>query len=209
MPNIWLPESALPGFKEGCLDFFWDCFQLELVVFRAIALGLGIAEDYFASSHTVPDNQLRLLHYPPTSRQAVQEGQTVRIGAHADFGSLTLLFQDTVGGLEVEDPNTRGLFQSIPPVEGAVMINAGDFLMRWSNDIIKSTVHRVRAPPNAKPATDEMIPSRYSIPYFCAPDLTQVVDCIPGTWSDERAKKYGPTSAMEYILERLKANYEP
>jgi isopenicillin N synthase-like dioxygenase len=206
MPNIWLPDGVLPGFKEACLDFFWDCFRLELTILRALAMGLCIREDYFLDSHTVPDNQLRLLHYPPTSRASLESGETVRIGAHADFGSITLLFQDDVGGLEVEDPQREGVFLPVPPVPGAVIVNAGDFLMRWSNDIIKSTVHRVRAPPDSV-GEDGMTPARYSIPYFCAPDLTQVVDCIPGTWDENRPKKYEPTSAMDYILKRLAANY--
>ena len=84
MPNIWLPEAVLPGFKEACLDFFWVCpakiplfssserrarwtqvcYEVELLVLRALALGLNLPEDFFLRYHTIPDNQLRLLHYP-------------------------------------------------------------------------------------------------------------------------------------------------
>lgn len=114
-----------------------------------------------------------------------------------------MLVQDDVGGLEVEDPHNPGTFVPVPPIPGSIVVNAGDFLMMWSNDTIRSTIHRVRSPT----AKSDVIPSRYSIPYFCAADLSTVVDCIPGTWSTERPKLYPPTSAGEYILKRLSLNY--
>ncbi|KAJ3478022.1 hypothetical protein NLI96_g10050 [Meripilus lineatus] len=164
MPNILLPDSVLPGFNEACLDFFWTCYEIEKTILRALALGFGLAEDYFVKVHTAPDNQLRLLHYPSVPVQQLQNDEIIRIGAHSDFGILTLLMQDDVGGLEVEDPKNPGHFQSVPPVEGAIIVNAGDFLMRWSNDYIRSTIHRVRAPPNLT-TSDGMTPERYSMPY--------------------------------------------
>ncbi|KAJ7263451.1 Clavaminate synthase-like protein [Mycena rebaudengoi] len=206
MPNIWLPEGVLPGFNETCLDFFWLCHEIQLNVLRALALGFGLEEDYFLQYHTAPDNQLRLLHYPSVSLDDLRTEKVARIGQHSDFGSITLLLQDDVGGLEVEDPNAPGVFQAAPPIPGALIVNAGDFMMRWSNDTIRSTIHRVRAPPNARTA-DGMIPARYSIPYFCCADFKTVVDCIPGTWDAERPKKYEPISAEEYVMKRLAASY--
>ena len=68
MPNIWFSEDILPGFRETCLTFFWvwffDCFEIERHILCALAIGLGLSEDYFTNLHTKPDNQLRLLHYP-------------------------------------------------------------------------------------------------------------------------------------------------
>ncbi|KAL0953015.1 hypothetical protein HGRIS_007219 [Hohenbuehelia grisea] len=164
MENIWLPESMLPGFREACLNFFSRCHQIQLTILRALATGLGLTEDYFTPYHLGPDNQLRLLHYPSVSAKSLHSGEATRISAHTDFCTMTLLFQDSVGGLEVEDPTCPGKFNPAPPVPGAVVVNAGDFLMRWSNDTIRSTVHRVRAPPSAA-GSDGMIPPRYSIPY--------------------------------------------
>jgi len=193
MPNIWLPEGVLSGFKEACLDFFWTCYEIELTILRALALGLKLPEDYFMAYHKAPDNQLRLLHYPSVPIDALEKDEIVRIGAHSDFGSITLLLQDDAGGLEIEDPNQPGEFNAAPPVEGALIINAGDFLMRWSNDTIRSTIHRVRAPPKHT-IKGGMTPERYSIPYFCSADMSTVVDCLPGTWSEERPKQYEPIS---------------
>ncbi|GJE85125.1 thymine dioxygenase [Phanerochaete sordida] len=207
MPNIWLPDGVFPGFKEACMDFYWACHDvLEVNFLRALALGLELSEDYFLQYHSKADNQLRLLHYPSVAAEKLKNEEVTRIGAHSDFGSLTFLFQDAVGGLEVEDPHSPGQFRGATPVPGAVIVNAGDFLQRWSNDTLRSTVHRVRAPPGLTSA-DGMTPERYSIPYFCAPNFTTVVDCIPTTYSAERPKKYEPVSAAQYIIERLNANY--
>ncbi|KAI0310741.1 thymine dioxygenase [Amylostereum chailletii] len=206
MPNIWLPDGVLPGFKEACLDFFWTCDKTKFSILGALALGLHLPETFFDEFHQDRDNQLRLLHYPSVRTDSLMNEEITRIGAHSDFGSITLLFQDQVGGLEVEDPLSPGQFKPVTPVKDALIVNAGDFLMRWSNDLIRSTIHRVRAPPSLK-AESGMTPERYSIPFFCSPDFTKVVGCLPGTWSDERPKRYEPISAMNYIMERLAANY--
>ncbi|RXW17558.1 hypothetical protein EST38_g8297 [Candolleomyces aberdarensis] len=108
MPNIWLPEDVLPGFREVCLDFYWTCYELEKHILRALAIAFDLAEDYFMPFHREVDNQLRLLHYPSVS---YQHGEDLsRIAAHTDYDTFTLLFQDDVGGLEVEDPHRPGIF---------------------------------------------------------------------------------------------------
>ncbi|CDO71471.1 hypothetical protein BN946_scf184909.g65 [Trametes cinnabarina] len=206
MPNIWLPEGVLPGFKEACMDFFWACHDVELNILKALCLALGISEDYLVRYHQGHDNQLRLLHYPSVPVQDLEDDKISRIDAHSDFGSITLLLQDDIGGLEVEDPNNPGKFISAPSIDGALIVNAGDFMMRWSNDLIRSTVHRVRAPPQRK-TVNGMAPERYSIPYFCAPDFSAVVECLPGTYSIGNPPKYEPISAQQYILQRLAASY--
>ncbi|KAH9922796.1 thymine dioxygenase [Epithele typhae] len=208
MPNIWLPEEVLPGFREACNDFYWTCHETELQVLRAITVALGISEEHLIPHHKGHDNQLRLLHYPSVPVEDLEQERIKRIDAHSDFPSITLLLQDDVGGLEVEDPNHPGQFRSAPPVKDALVVNAGDFMMRWSNDVIRSTIHRVRAPPGMK-TEDNMVPDRYSIPYFCAPEFTQVVECLPGTYSKEKPPKYAPISAKAYVMQRLSATYEP
>ncbi|KAJ7877982.1 hypothetical protein B0H14DRAFT_2712260 [Mycena olivaceomarginata] len=201
-PNIWLPDGVLPGFKENCLEFYWLCHEVEMNVLRALAVGFGLAEDYFTQYHRAADNQLRLLHYPRVPAEAIRNGSVGRITAHSDYASLTLLLQDDIGGLEIEDPKVAGLFRPAPPITDALIVNAGDFMMRWSNDTIRSTVHRVRAPPACE-TSDGTIPERYSIPY----DRNTILECVPGTWDAENPKKYEPISASEYTRKRLAAAY--
>ncbi|KAJ7914099.1 thymine dioxygenase [Mycena leptocephala] len=187
MPNIWLPDGVLPGFKEICLDFFWLCYDIELNILRALALGFGLPEEYFVTYHAAADNQLRLLHYPSVPLEALEKETIARVGQHSDFGSITLLLQDDVGGLEVEDPHAAGSFWPARPIPGALVVNAGDLMMRWSNDTIRAL--SIREGPAAHR------------------DFSSVVDCIPGTWDEARPKKYEPISAKEYFLKRLRAIY--
>ncbi|KIW11343.1 hypothetical protein PV08_10643 [Exophiala spinifera] len=202
-PNIWLPEEVLPGFRKFMTEFFETCYKVELDLLRAIALGMDLPEDFFRGYHTKKDNQIRLLHYPPVEAELLRDGKMERIAAHSDFGTMTLLFQDEVGGLEVEDMHEKGKFNPAPYVPGTIVVNIGDFLQRWSNDTLKSTLHRVRAPP----MVEGMTKARYSIPYFVTADRDKTVDCLPGCCGEDRPKKYEPINAREYIEMRLNATY--
>ncbi|KAG2098966.1 thymine dioxygenase [Suillus discolor] len=206
MPNIWPPDHILPGFKESCLAFYWKCHEVEKNILRALALGFGLEEEWLVKHHRMPDNDLRLQHYPSISLESVLTNKVARISNHTDYATLTVLFQDNVGGLEVEDPNEPGRYMAVPPIPNSIIVNAADFLRRWSNDTIRSPMHGVRVPQDAV-MKDGMLPDRYSIPYFCAADFSTVVDVIPGTWSADYPKKYEPNSVGQYVLKRLVDGY--
>lgn len=213
-PNIWLPEEKLPGFRAFFAKFFEQGYQLELQLLRAIAIGMGLDDKYFWPYHTNKDNQIRLLHYPPVEESLIRDGKMERVSGHTDFGTMTLLFQDAVGGLEVEDIHEKGKFTSATPIPGTVVVNIGDFLQRWSNDRLKSTLHRVRAPPLSRTGfpksgqTKEGItPARYSIPYFVSADRDKVIDCLPGCYGPDNPKKYEPINSGDYVSMRLNATY--
>ncbi|KAF5343415.1 hypothetical protein D9758_011816 [Tetrapyrgos nigripes] len=205
--NIWVPESDLPGFRGYCMEFFNVCKDFEMKkLLPALAIGLGLDRDFFFEYHSLGDNQLRLLHYPEAPADVFESGKKGRIGAHTDFSTGTLLFQDDCGGLEVESPNQPGVFIPAPPVPGAIVFNIGDFLMRWSNDTLKSTLHRVRAPPR-KEGDSETTRERFSIPYFMSANEDKIIDCLPGCYGPDKPKKYEPIGAGEYINMRLNATY--
>jgi isopenicillin N synthase-like dioxygenase len=133
-PNVWLPEETLPGFREGMLEFYWRCNEVAQVVLRALALGIGLKDvKVLTGRHSGLNNQLRLLRYPPVAAVELESGRAARMPAHSDWSSITLLFQDECGGLEVEDPHRPGEFMPVTPIEGACVVNVGDLLMRWSN----------------------------------------------------------------------------
>lgn len=206
--NIWIPEESLPGFRSFFNEFYEVCYQLELHLLRAMALGMGLNQDFFQKYHVRKDNQIRLLHYPSVEEKLLRSGKVERLGAHTDFGSMTLLFQDEVGGLEVEDPNEKGRFVPVPHIPGTIVVNTGDFMQRWSNDTLRSTMHRVRAPPlEANEDGNRVTRARYSIPYFIGADQEKTVDCIPGCFGPDRPKKYDPINSREYIEMRLNATY--
>ncbi|KAF9269883.1 flavonol synthase/flavanone 3-hydroxylase [Marasmius fiardii PR-910] len=205
--NVWLPEEDLPGFREYTEGYMKKCREVQMTrLLPALAIGMGLDKSYFLTYHQNGENQLRLLHYPSGPAKDFESGEKGRIGAHTDFSTCTMLFQDDVGGLEVESPSNPGVFIKAPPVKGAAVFNIGDFLMRWSNDTLKSTLHRVRAPPR-KADDGEITRERFSIPYFMAADSKTTIDCIPGCFGPDRPKKYEPINASEYIDMRLNATY--
>ena len=159
-PNQWPPEEEeLVGFKSTMLDFFEQCKAIHIEVMRAIAVGMDLDSGFFDNFVDVGDNTLRLLHYPAVKKDVfkINPGQ-VRAGEHSDYGSITLLFQDSAGGLQVKSPS--GKFVDATPIENTCVVNAGDLLARWSNDTIKSTIHRVVEPPHKD---SDVHPARYSI----------------------------------------------
>lgn len=166
-PNQWPDETTatataagIPGFKSTMVDFHDQCKAVHVEVMRAIAVGMGLSESHFDGYVDVGDNTLRLLHYPAVARDVFRANPNqVRAGEHSDYGSITLLFQDGRGGLQVKSPN--GNFVDATPIEDTIVVNAGDLLARWSNDTIKSTIHRVVEPPVGPDGGT--YPARYSV----------------------------------------------
>ncbi|KAJ9154724.1 Clavaminate synthase-like protein [Pleurostoma richardsiae] len=202
-PNHWPQEEGeLVGFKSTMLDFFEQCKAIHVEVMRAIAVGMGLSESFFDDFVDVGDNTLRLLHYPEVKSDTfkINPGQ-VRAGEHSDYGSITLLFQDSAGGLQVKSPS--GEFVDATPIENTCVVNAGDLLARWSNDTIKSTIHRVVEPPRKT----DVHPARYSIAYFCNPNFKNHIEALPGTYATEQEKKYDGINSGQYLVQRLTATY--
>ncbi|KAL8869922.1 MAG: hypothetical protein Q9174_003908, partial [Haloplaca sp. 1 TL-2023] len=216
-PQPWPDKLDEEGvmFRETMQDFFLRCKELHVVVMRGIAVGLGLDVTFFDGMLDVGDNNLRLLHYPSVDREAFRGGK-VRAGAHSDYGSVTFLFQDQRGGLQIEGGDGSGGWMDVEPREGTIVVNAGDALARWSNDLIRSTKHRVVEPP-IKPhisspglngAANDLgkHPARYSVAYFCQPNYDVWIDALPGTWEHvPGGKKYEGINSMDYLFSRLNA----
>ena len=220
LPNRWPVGEGFEGDTDGqdftdyMRAYFLQLKQVHIEVMRAIAMGMGLEEGFFDSFTDGGDNNLRLLHYPSVKKSVFKNNpDQVRAGAHSDYGSITLLMQDNQGGLEVQSP--KGTWVRATPIENTIVVNAGDLLSRWSNDLIRSTRHRVIQPP-AKPedmedADDEnaMFPARYSIAYFCNPNFDRWIEALPGTWEGgvETGKKYEGIKSGQYLINRLAATY--
>ncbi|KXS97062.1 hypothetical protein AC578_10806 [Pseudocercospora eumusae] len=208
-PPVWLPESILPGFRKITTDFYWECHAISLEILRCVAVGLGLDEDSLIRFHSGRYNQLRLLHYPPVPAEELESGRTARNPAHTDWGSITMLFQDECGGLEVEHPRKPGTFIPVNPVEGACVMNIGDMLMRWSNDLLKSSRHRVRQPPrdDRYSGPERMTRARYSIPYFIVTDPDTLIECLPTCIDEEHPAKYEPVVQEDWARLRRGIQY--
>ena len=194
--NRWPPEPA--DFRPTLSGFFDTCATAVAGIFRAFALALDMPEDFMLARHATHNYTLRLLHYPPLATSP-KPGQ-IRAGAHSDYGTLTLLFQDDVGGLEVL--SAQGNWLAAPAIPGAVLINTGDLTERWSNGVFRSTKHRVGLPQEEKVHRD-----RYSIAFFCEPDADALITCLPTCQGPDTPPQYPPITAGDYLLSRLQATY--
>lgn len=191
--NLWPAGDSMAGWRSEMLAYFDRAKAICDLVHRAIAVDLGLSPDHFVPHFRRPLATLRLLHYPPMSPAAA--GQ-IGAGTHTDYGNMTLLLTDGVGGLQVQTRD--GDWIAAPHVEGAFVCNIGDCLMRWSNDVYVSTPHRV-------------IPTgerhRYSIPFFYDPDPDAPITCLSTCVSADRPARYPPTTGADYLKSRLDATY--
>jgi isopenicillin N synthase-like dioxygenase len=190
--NPW-PE-ALPAFREAMQAFYSACLRMSDRVLEIFEVGLSLPEGFLRQRHDIGEsNILRVLHYPPlTDLHTVIPGQ-LRAGAHTDSGTHTLLLQDQIGGLEVQ--HRDGAWIPAPSVPQAVLINSGDLLARWTNDIFCSTRHRVMLPLKAGQNR-----SRYSLVFFCHPNDATEIRCLDACESPEHPAKYPPIDAKAYLL---------
>jgi isopenicillin N synthase-like dioxygenase len=187
--NAW-PE--LRGFRETALAYYKACAALAARLHRAFARDLGLEPDFFADKFDRPMATLRFLHYPAPSRGS--DPQT-GAGEHTDYGNLTLLATDDVGGLEVR--TRAGQWTEAPVVPGAFIVNIGDCLMRWTNDVYVSTPHRV---------VNRTAKERYSIAFFYDPNPDAIVETIPNCVREGDLPRYRPILAADYLTMRLDAS---
>lgn len=182
--NLW-PDLA--GFRETLLAYFDAVLAQGVALHQALARDLGLSPDYFAQHFDAPMATLRLLSYPAASGTAGEIGA----GAHTDYGSITLLMTDGVTGLQVRPRG--GDWVDVPHEPNAFVVNIGDCLMRWTNEIYASTPHRVLPPPRP----------RRSIAFFLDPNPDSLIKALPGTGDP----KYPAILAADYLRARLNATY--
>ncbi|MGV1908055.1 isopenicillin N synthase family dioxygenase [Agrobacterium cavarae] len=201
MTNLWPSEEELPGFKETMLRFEAQNWQLGMRILSCFALKMGFAEDFFAKAHDPSSDQyqstLRLIHYMSMENAKPEDFKFWRAGAHSDFDCLTLLHQkEGEAGLQVcpgKDAEA-GQWTDVPPRNGYITCNIGDMLMRWSDDQLQSTLHRVRMP---RPG--EYLGRRLSLPFFCQANKDAIMQGPLG--------KYEAITAGEYLTRRINANF--
>jgi isopenicillin N synthase-like dioxygenase len=118
-------------------------------------------------------------------------------GAHTDWGGITILAQDDVGGLDVQD--TSGSWLHAEPVPGTFVINLGDLMARWTNERYHSTPHRVFNPPDAR--------DRYSIVLFYGPRDDARIECLPTCIRPGETPRFAACTAGEHLAERWRSAY--
>ena len=190
-----LDEAAAwpsPRFKAVSEALFKACFNGASQILQACALALGERASFFEDMHSGENATLRFLHYPCSgfSIEQLQMGA----GAHTDYGSVSLLFQNKINGLQLRDRG--GNWVNCPPVENAVNVNTGDMMERWSNKRYPSTEHRVL------PKIGDS--DRYSIAFFMDPDDASIIEVLPACVVPGSQPYFPAVRAGQYIQEKIK-----
>ncbi len=187
-PNQW-PE--LDGFRAICEAYATAMTGLGRALMGLALDAIGATDLSILSSFETPTIWLRLLHYPPQPAQAPDD--LYGSAPHKDFGCLTLLAQDEVGGLQVQTP--AGHWVDAPPREDAFVVNVGDMLHRLSNGRLLSTPHRV---------INSSGRERYSVPFFFDPHVSATIAPLPGTGDAAfPALRFG-----DFLKAELEAGYD-
>lgn len=165
-PNQW-PE-ALPELRDVVLQWQARLAAVAHRLLQELLASIGAPADFFdAAFADRPHLHTKLIRYPGSAPSGADQG----VGAHKDYGFLTLLLQDSVGGLQVV---RDGAFLDVPPMPGAFVVNLGELLEIATEGYLTATDHRVVSPAGEV--------ERYSVPFFYNPRLDAVVETVPGDY---------------------------
>jgi len=182
--NQWPP---LAGFRAAMDAYFEAVLGVGRTLLVPLAFALELTENFFVKRYVRPLIKMRIMRYAPLPRPRPAEQYST--APHTDYGVITLLAQDPVGGLEVR--SRSGEWVQAPYVEDAFVVNIGDMLACWSNDRFTSTAHRV---------INTSTQDRYSIPFFYDPHFDTLAECLPSCQGPDNPPRYPPMRCGEYIL---------
>lgn len=188
--NQWPEGRGSTEFQKTIYGFHEAMKDLSFKILEGIALSLDLPKDYFESRMNDPISLQRLLHYPPQTGSI--DESVIGIGAHSDYGSLTILAQDDVGGLQVM--NRDGVWVEGPPMPGTFVINIGDLLQRLTNDVYLANLHRV---------VNTSGRERYSMPFFIDADYDAVITPLASCVSADNPLKYDPVMCGKHKFSRF------
>ena len=189
--NRW-PESA-PEVRRQALAYFRAAQRVAHHLLRGFAIGLGKQADFFLQKTVTPMSRASFVYYPP--QDAAMGPDQFGVGPHTDFGVLTVLCQDDVGGLQVQDAADEWV--NAPPIPGTLVVNVGDLLARWTNDSYRSTPHRV---------VNSSGRERLSLVLAYDPEPETMIDpCM--LFGDDLVTSYGPITCGDYLVRRFAKSF--
>lgn len=190
-PNQW-PD--VPGFQDTFAEYHAQMLRLARLLLEGVALSLDLPRNWFADKVDDPISVLRTLHYPAQTGKV--DPKMIGIGAHTDYGALTILAQDTVGGLQVV--NRDKVWVAAPPLPGTFVINIGDMLQRLTNKVYVANLHRV---------VNTSGQERYSIPFFFDGNPDAEFAPLPSLITPENPARYDPIQVGPHMWNRYKASF--
>jgi isopenicillin N synthase-like dioxygenase len=183
----WPSRELLPAFEPTMKDYIARLHRVCDALNHAFALSLDLPEDYFDGLYRRPDMSLMLNFYPPVDPAKLQSTQW-SFSPHADYTAFTVLLQDSSGGLQAR--NSAGDWIDVTPKPGAFVVNVGNLLERWTNDLYSSTLHRALHVGNDP---------RISAAFFVYPDAGTVVHCIDTCQGPDNRARYEDVTTAEYV----------
>lgn len=192
-PNVYPPKPA--DFEPCMREYYAAVLQLAGQLCRAFALALGQPEDFFADKIDKPLAQLRVLHYPPQGGDITKE--SIGIGEHTDYGLVTILSQDSVGGLQLR--NANGDWIHAPPIPGSFVCNLGDAMARWTNEVWPATPHRV---------INTAGRDRYSTVFFFDPNYDCLIEALPTCVGADNPPRYKPITMGQHLTNRFNESFK-
>jgi isopenicillin N synthase-like dioxygenase len=193
--NVW-PEEV-PEFKEIALEVYRRLEKTGVQMLKAIALYLGLPENYFDEKVKHGNSILRPIHYFPIENPDDVPADAVRAAEHGDINLITLLMGASADGLQVL--RRDGNWIPITALPEQLVVNVGDMLERLTNKKLKSTIHRVVNPP-----PHLMNSPRYSIPFFMHPRSEMNLSALASCVDDHHPKLWNDITAGEFLNQRLK-----
>ncbi len=185
--------SELKHFNTTGMNAYKMLEKTGIYILRALALYIGLDENYFDHWASNGNSILRPIHYPPITQEP--KG-AVRAGAHGDINLITLLMGASSGGLQVLRKD--GEWIDAIPNEDELVINVGDMLERHTNNKLRSTIHRVVNPPKEQWSTP-----RYSIPFFMHPRSDMKLNCLKECVDKQHPKAFNDITAGDFLHQRL------
>ena len=196
-PNQWPTE--VEAFRPTWLEYYGVLEALAAEIMRFFALALALDEGFFDDKIDDHITNLVVNHYPPVDGEPLP-GQW-RKGPHSDWGTLTVLYQDGTGGLEVFDRD-EDEWMTVPVVPGSFVVNVGDLMEVWTNDRWRSSKHRVPVPSAETRST-----ARISIPYFHQPNWSLEVSCLESCLDEGEEPRHEPVTSGGYLLDKIRTAY--
>lgn len=197
--NQWPSQEILPSWRATMETYYEKILTVGKNLLSLIALALNLDEQFFERIGALhnPAAFLRLLHYPEESPDS--DNGNFGASAHSDYGMITLLVTDGVPGLQIcRDKNKEPrLWEDVNHIDGAIIVNIGDMLERWTNCLFRSTLHRVLATGK----------ERYSVPFFLDPNPEFLVECLETCCSEKSPPRFPPIRSGDYLQERLRVTY--
>ncbi len=190
-PNRW--PQGLPGFRDNIMAYCRALEDLAKRILPIFARSLDLPLDFFDAAFRMPLLNMQLNHY---EHQEHFDGSQFGLAPHTDRTFFTILCQARVPGLEIRTADERWVVAPVLP--GHFLVNTGDLLRLWTNEVFLSTPHRV---------INSSSVERDSIPFFFNPDPDTVIECIPTCCSTERPAKNPPIRYVDFYSSFVKQNY--